>query len=377
MGTSRQALGIIGVLALSASLFALPAVAQDWSVAPPPEGEVQASFDETLAPYGEWVDVNGERAWRPAASVVGEDFQPYATGGQWLYSDYGWYFQSDYPWGWAPFHYGRWALDTNNGWVWLPGTVWAPAWVDWRIGGGYIGWAPLPPIGWSVVVQPWRPYWCFVPVTNFAGTNFWAHRLPVERVHYAYAATAPVHQAVAYGGARWYAGPQVSQVEHVGGQPVPRVIGTLMPPTPGRVQPIQLQPPRGFAGAGGSQRPLSYGNPGAARPPGGTIPASPHPYPSVSPARSTPPTNVPAPAPAPTPRPAPRGWYAPPRQASQAYAGMHTPAPSWSGTRAVGSFSPPPSFGGAPSVPSSALSGSRGPSSGSPRGPSGARAGRR
>ena len=130
---------ILGVLAA-----ARPALGQDWSVTPPPDGEVQASFDDALSPYGDWTDVDGTRVWHPAASAVGEDFQPYATNGQWVSSDYGWYFQSDYPWGWAPFHYGRWALDPNYGWIWIPGTVWAPAWVDWRSGGGYIGWAPLP-----------------------------------------------------------------------------------------------------------------------------------------------------------------------------------------------------------------------------------------
>jgi len=29
--------------------------------------------------------------------------------------------------------------------VWMRGVVWAPSWVCWREGGGYIGWAPLPP----------------------------------------------------------------------------------------------------------------------------------------------------------------------------------------------------------------------------------------
>ncbi|HEX4138962.1 MAG TPA: DUF6600 domain-containing protein, partial [Candidatus Methylacidiphilales bacterium] len=29
--------------------------------------------------------------------------------------------------------------------VWVPGYTWAPAWVSWRYGDGYVGWAPLPP----------------------------------------------------------------------------------------------------------------------------------------------------------------------------------------------------------------------------------------
>ncbi len=334
MGTKRQVTGFIGVFAMSWNLFSAPALAQDWTAAPPPDGEVQASFDETLSPYGEWVDADGTRVWRPSAAVVGEDFQPYATNGQWVSSDYGWYFQSDFSWGWAPFHYGRWAMDPNYGWIWVPGTVWAPAWVDWRSGGGYIGWAPLPPIGWSVVVQPWRPYWCFVPVAHFSG-NFWAHRLPVEHIHYAYAATAPVHQAVSYSGARWYAGPPVSQVERVTAQPIQRVAGSFTPPAPGRIQPVQLQPPRGYAG-----------NPGAVRPAAVRQ--------SVPPPSHPPPPSRPAPAPAPTStgHSAPHGAYSPQPPAAPASEGTRVAAESgwsgnhpaagggWSGTVAHGAWAP-------------------------------------
>jgi hypothetical protein len=40
------------------------------------------------------------------------------------------------------------------GWVWIPDTVWAPAWVAWSIGGGYCGWAPLGPnVNVNVVVR--------------------------------------------------------------------------------------------------------------------------------------------------------------------------------------------------------------------------------
>ena len=53
--------------------------------------------------------------------------------------------QSDEPWGWACYHYGRWAYDSYYGWVWVPDTVWGPSWVCFREGGGYCGWAPLPP----------------------------------------------------------------------------------------------------------------------------------------------------------------------------------------------------------------------------------------
>ena len=82
--------------------------------------------------------------------MVGDDFSPYATGGDWLQTEYGWTWISDWDWGWAPFHYGRWLAVAERGWCWMPGTLWGPAWVSWRAGGGYVGWAPLAPRRMSV-----------------------------------------------------------------------------------------------------------------------------------------------------------------------------------------------------------------------------------
>ena len=111
-------------------------------------------FESALAPYGQWTDdpSYGE-VWTPAPEVVGDGFEPYATEGQWTASsDYGYTWVSDYDWGWAPFHYGRWLLIDGRGWSWIPGTLWGPAWVDWRYGNGYCGWSASPPRG--VVVAP-------------------------------------------------------------------------------------------------------------------------------------------------------------------------------------------------------------------------------
>jgi hypothetical protein len=76
-------------------------------------------------------------------------------------TEYGWTWVSDWDWGWAPFHYGRWLTIGGYGWCWVPGTIWGPAWVSWRYGGGYAGWAPLPPPGVTVgpprgVRSPWH-----------------------------------------------------------------------------------------------------------------------------------------------------------------------------------------------------------------------------
>jgi hypothetical protein len=63
-------------------------------------------------------------------------------------TDSGWYWVSTEQWGWATYHYGRWDYDSYYGWVWVPGTEWAPSWVEWRQGDDYVGWAPLPPGGY-------------------------------------------------------------------------------------------------------------------------------------------------------------------------------------------------------------------------------------
>ncbi len=103
-------------------------------------------FYNSLAPYGSWVDVDGYGScWRPSVVVANPDWRPYCDRGRWMYTDCGWYWQSDYSWGWAPFHYGRWQSHSSLGWVWVPGDTWGPSWVSWRHGGGYCGWAPLPP----------------------------------------------------------------------------------------------------------------------------------------------------------------------------------------------------------------------------------------
>jgi len=119
---------------------------------PPDEVRVDASdhgaveigvFYDELTPYGRWVERPGYgRVWLPAQVAAG--WRPYSLG-RWVQSDYGWTWVSEEPFGWATYHYGRWDEDAELGWIWVPGREWGPAWVAWQSGGGYIGWAPLPP----------------------------------------------------------------------------------------------------------------------------------------------------------------------------------------------------------------------------------------
>jgi hypothetical protein len=120
-------------------------------------------FYQPLSPYGEWVVVGDYgRCWRPARVEAG--WRPYSNG-HWELTDDGWFWASDEPWAWATYHYGRWELAGNYGWIWVPQTQWAPAWVSWREGGGYVGWAPLPPerrggVTVNVTIAP--AAYCFV-----------------------------------------------------------------------------------------------------------------------------------------------------------------------------------------------------------------------
>lgn len=161
-----------------------------------PHGSLPAIVDasyfyDALEPYGFWVTIDPYGfVWVP--TDVSADWQPY-TNGYWTRTDYGWTWIDYAEWGWAPFHYGRWAHDWRYGWVWVPDTVWGPAWVAWRLGDGFVGWAPLPPeahwrIGIGFVADGWRfgvgigpGAWCFVPDRHFLHHHVRRHFVPRHR----------------------------------------------------------------------------------------------------------------------------------------------------------------------------------------------------
>ncbi len=125
-----------------------------------------AYSDSDLSDNGSWVYASeyGGYGWRPR---VATGWRPYYYG-SWGYGPGGcltWI--SSEPWGWVPYHYGRWAYDVGYGWLWLPGYTYAPAWVYWAYGPGYVGWAPS---GWY---DCYRPYynWAYRPYSR-AGLDF-------------------------------------------------------------------------------------------------------------------------------------------------------------------------------------------------------------
>lgn len=132
-----------------------------------------STFAAELEPYGVWVDdPELGLVWVPDATLLGVGYQPYVSAGHWSYTEQGYYWESDHSWGWVTFHYGRWSRSVAHGWVWVPGARFAPAWVEWRHGGGWIGWAPArPSFHWHDGVayeadDPPSP-WAFVHASAF------------------------------------------------------------------------------------------------------------------------------------------------------------------------------------------------------------------
>jgi hypothetical protein len=162
------------------------------------QAALPSSVDENLAyaaqpldEYGDWMQVEGRTAWRPRVSA---GWSPY-TDGRWAYSPSGLTWVSYEPWGWMPYHYGAWDFVPYYGWVWYPGSVYAPAWVYWYWGPSYVGWCPIGfyadfygpryarlgfglrwgAYGW--VGGDWGLYthWNFVPTRRFASRDLRHH----------------------------------------------------------------------------------------------------------------------------------------------------------------------------------------------------------
>jgi hypothetical protein len=176
-------------------VVALVIVGSFASLASPAHAEVSVGvnfFYDDLAGHGNWF-VMDDYGWVWTPRYVSSDWRPY-TRGRWVWSDdYGWLWLSSDSFGWATCHYGRWFYDTGRGWVWVPGREWGPAWVSWRTGGGYVGWAPLTPeyrwganVGFragnfdvDLRIAP-RQY-VFVPERHFAEEGAHRRALPYAR----------------------------------------------------------------------------------------------------------------------------------------------------------------------------------------------------
>jgi hypothetical protein len=118
-------------------------------------GDLSVDFFYNNLSGGNWIEVGDYGyGWQPDVAVNDPNWRPYADG-YWGYTDVGWTWISYEDFGWATYHYGRWARLADYGWTWFPGSdlQWGPAWVSWRTGGDYVGWAPLPPRGPGIVYE--------------------------------------------------------------------------------------------------------------------------------------------------------------------------------------------------------------------------------
>lgn len=94
--------------------------------------------------YGEWIwdDYLGY-VWRPFYN----DYYPWGNWspyyyGNWTYLNGQLFWVPAEPWGWVPYHLGIWQWDKKKGWVWIPGSAFAPAWAVWDFYFGYYTWRP-------------------------------------------------------------------------------------------------------------------------------------------------------------------------------------------------------------------------------------------
>jgi hypothetical protein len=193
-------------------------------------GADYAMFYEKLEPHGTWIETPQYGAiWQPAPRYTPVGWQPY-TRGSWTYADVGWTWVSTEPFGWATYHYGRWNNVSNRGWCWIPGNQWAPAWVSWRTGSNYVGWAPLPAqsrfLGNRISVQFGNDFdsgpgnYCFVPSRFFGSSSVYRHVVPNARNTVIIADTVNVTNIVRADDIVINQGPDYTELNRVAASPI-------------------------------------------------------------------------------------------------------------------------------------------------------------
>lgn len=239
----------------------------------PASAQISDDAQVALEQYGAWrPHPRFGEVWVPAG--VPPDWRPYQYG-HWVYTEeWGWYWVSDdaeADWGWVVYHYGRWAFERGLGWFWVPGDDWAPAWVNWRYGDEYAGWAPLPPDELIETYEAEPAYWVFVPTRFIGAPRLRTYIVPPFRRSGILRGTYVVNRTVPVRG-RLAVNPGISPafVARVNGAPVatyrvrPRVFAATQGVS-GAVQ-VRREDLRGRDGRPGG--PAGPGRPGRAERPG-------------------------------------------------------------------------------------------------------------
>ncbi|HYY51464.1 MAG TPA: DUF6600 domain-containing protein, partial [Myxococcales bacterium] len=157
---------------------------------------------------------------------------------------------------------------------WIPGTVWAPAWVSWRYGAGYVGWCPLGPAG--VVFGYRHPAWIAVSEQHFT-RPIAAVAIPSQRTYGVVTQARPLTGSNATVSRSGTFGPPVANVARATGQQIrpvavtqavrPRPTTAMASPRDGAMRsPVQPRARTGVA------RPVPTGGPRAAPPHPSTAP---------------------------------------------------------------------------------------------------------
>jgi hypothetical protein len=248
---------VFTIFALSAAAIFVPGVL---GAVQPAQAQLSNGFREALGPYGVWRHHPrfGE-VWLPRE--VPRDWRPYEYG-HWVFTEeWGWYWVSnevEADWGWVAFHYGRWVYEPSWGWFWVPGDEWAPAWVDWRYGDDYVGWAPLPPDELLDIYETEPVYWVFLPPRYLIAPRPRIYFVPTHRRLFALRGTHVVNRTFAPQGLRVAVNPGIPAgfVARVTRRPLPTfqlkphvLAGTqgvagavaMQPGKHGRVAPINIQ----------------------------------------------------------------------------------------------------------------------------------------
>jgi len=136
-------------------LSMLPKPVRRWPLA------VQYFAEKWSSLFGEWIyDPYLGYVWRPADNdhPYGRYWQPFYLG-QWITAGNQMYWVPSEPWGWVPYHLGLWHWDQKRGWLWIPGSAFAPAWVEWSLYTDCYAWRPFGLSDWLPDGYYWSKEW--------------------------------------------------------------------------------------------------------------------------------------------------------------------------------------------------------------------------
>jgi hypothetical protein len=180
---------ITRALLLSALAWLIPNQALALETPDKADDPLVVRFSSALGEHGAWFESDLGLVWQPKRASVDSTWRPYSDG-RWQWTDAGWTWHSLEPYGWAVYHFGRWEREPKQGWFWVPGDEWAPAWVSWRVSrDGMVGWAPLPAtavgrqfgpnVDEACSVDPMN--YVFLPMTEVDELTYFSRFGPVEQ----------------------------------------------------------------------------------------------------------------------------------------------------------------------------------------------------